>query len=128
MAVAAGNPVYIVGQFDGTVLDCSIWKRIELSTLVAGNIHITLVDYSNFDKKRDYPGTTPIITIPPRSEGNALDELEKRETEYCFDWPGTGEDPNDPDADSSAGIPYYPGNCGVHLTQVSPSLFRGLMI
>jgi len=117
-AVKAGNKVYFVGQFDGTVLDCSIWKRIELPTLTAGNIEITLVDYSNPDNQRSY---FPSIGLRPRAEEGAL---EKRLTGYCFDWPGDGEDANDPDVDPPVGIPYYPGQCGVHLQQVSISVNR----
>lgn len=115
-AVEAGNTVYFVGQFDGTVLDCSIWKRIELQTLLDGGITIKLVDYSNFQNQKDYPGSNSIIPIIPRDEDSVL---EKRGTGYCFDWPGSGEDANDPDADPPVGIGYYPGNCGVHLQQVS---------
>ena len=111
-AVARGQTVYFVGQYDATVLDCSIWKRIELPTLIAGNIDITLVDYSNFGNQKPYPLVGALI---PREEGS----LVPRTTGYCFDWPGTGEDANDPDVDPPYGIPYYPGQCGVHLQQVS---------
>ena len=113
MAVNQGKKVYFVGQWDGTVLDCSIWKRVELQTLLDGNIEITLVDYSNFENQKPFPGTDVDDLI---SDGSTL---KKRLTGYCFDWPGTGDDPNDPDADPPVGNPYYPGNCGVHLTQVS---------
>lgn len=109
-AVEAGNTVYFVGQFDGTVLDCSIWKRIELQTLLDGGINIKLVDYSNFANQKDY------------FDSNVIDPgffLSKRDTGYCFDWPGRGDDANDPDAEPPAGPGYYPGNCGMHLTQVS---------
>ncbi len=120
-AVEAGNTVYFVGQYDGTVLDCSIWKRIELPTLIAGGITIKLVDYSNFQNVKDYP-LPGVLGVR-----DAADALEKRASGYCFDWPGDGEDANDPDADPLVGIPYYPGNCGVHLQQVIlPSLPRSL--
>ena len=113
MAVKAGNKVYFVGQYDGTFLDCSIWKRIELPTLTDGGIEIVLVDYSNFKNQKSYPGTQDIL---PRDEPSGLQERSKG---YCFDWPGDGEDANDPDVDPPYGTPYYPGNCGVHLRQVS---------
>lgn len=112
MAVKKGDKVYFVGQWDGTVLDCSIWKRVELPTLLAGNIEITLVDYSEFSNQKPYPGTGE----NDPSSGGGL-RLNKRLTGYCFDWPGTGEDANDPDVDPPVGIPYYPGSCGVHLIQ-----------
>lgn len=116
-AVEAGKDVYFVGRFDRTVLDCSIWKRIELPTLTDGGINIKLVDYSNFGNQEDYlpPDISPISFR--RDESNVL---EKRETGYCFDWPGSGDDANDPDADAPATIGYYPGACGVHIQQVSP--------
>lgn len=113
-AVEAGKTVYFVGQFDGTVLDCSIWKRIELQTLLDGGISITLVDYSNFANQKDYPGTSSIDSGAP---------FRKRGTGYCFDWPGRGDDANDPDAEPTVGTGYYPGNCGLHLTQVSSALY-----
>lgn len=109
MAVKKGEKVYFVGRWDGTVQDCSIWNRVELPTLLDNNIEIELVDYSNFNNNKQYPGTN-LIDVP---------FITKRLTDYCFDWPGDGEDANDPDVDPSIGIPYYPGNCGVHLTQVS---------
>ena len=102
-AVRAGKPVYFVGKFDGTVRDCSIWKRIELQTLLDGRISITLVDYSNFANHKPYPGKSENISIIFR----------KRDTKYCFDWPG-------PDAPVETS--YYPGNCSLHLTQVSSAL------
>ena len=125
-AVERGETVYFVGQYDATVLDCSIWKRIELPTLTDGGIPITLVDYSNFANQKDYPGTEPIIPFKPRdttglsTRDNIENSLDKRGTGYCFDWPGSQEDANDPDVDPPIGVPYYPGNCGVHLQQVSP--------
>lgn len=112
-AVAAGGTVYFVGKYDGTVLDCSIWKRVELPTLLAGGISIKLVDYSNFANVKDYPALNSIVS---RDVDRALEE---RETGYCFDWPGDGDDANDPDADPTVGTPYYPGSCGMHLQQVS---------
>ena len=114
MAVKNGKKVYFVGLWNADVLPCSIWSRVEMQTLVDGNIEIELVDYSNFDNKKQYPGTD---TIDPFSASG--DKIKKRETGYCFDWPGDGDDANDPDADPPVGTPYYPGNCGVHLTQVS---------
>lgn len=113
-AVAAGNTVYFVGQFDGSVLDCSIWKRVELPTLLAGGIEIKLVDYSNFANVKDY-FSTPDSIFARDMDGT----LEERATGYCFDWPGDGDDANDPDADPPVGTPYYPGACGLHLQQVS---------
>ncbi|KAL9130676.1 MAG: hypothetical protein Q9217_001203 [Psora testacea] len=98
-AVEAGNTVYFVGQFDGTVRDCSIWKRIELPTLRAAGISIKLVDYSNFENQKDYP--PPIEILPLQEEDEVIQLVEP---EYCFDWPGDGEDPNDP----GHFYPYYP--------------------
>ena len=116
-AVKAGGTVYFVGRFDATVAGCSIWSRIELPTLTDGGIQIILVDYSNFANTRDYPvAIAPIIFR--REENQAL---EKRAQDYCFDWQGDREDPADPDSDPQVGLPYYPGNCGVHLQQVSIS-------
>lgn len=115
-AVEAGNEVYFVGKFDRTVLDCSIWKRIELPTLNDGGINIKLVDYSNFGNQEDYYPPDPLGFIFRREESNTL---EKRGTGVCFDWPGSGEDENDPDSDAPVGIGYYPGACGVHIQQVS---------
>ena len=106
-AVAAGNQVYFVGRFDAVVSDCSIWSRIELPTLLAGGIGITLVDYTNFANQKDYP-------VPG---GGFIGK--KRDNQYCFDWIGDQEDPADPDSTPGTGIGYYPGNCGLHLTQVS---------
>ena len=113
-AVKKGDRVYFVGRWDNVVEECSIWKRVELPTLLAGNVEITLVDYSNFENQKPYPGTN--VDVPSSGGRGGLD---KRLTGYCFDWPGTGEDANDPDADPPVGLPYYPGSCGVHLTQVS---------
>lgn len=121
-AVEAGQDVYFVGKFDRTVLDCSIWKRIELPTLNDGGINIKLVDYSNFGNQEDYyPPAPPGFIFRREDDNNAL---EKRGTGVCFDWPGSGEDDNDPDSDAPIGIPYYPGACGVHIQQVSLALPR----
>ena len=119
MAVKKGEKVYFVGQWDGTVLDCSIWKRVEWPTLLDGNIEITLVDYSNFDNKKQYPDFDAIESLA--GGGDGTERIKKRLTGYCFDWPGDGEDVDDPDVDPPIGTPYYPGSCGVHLTQVSYS-------
>ncbi|KAI4129290.1 MAG: hypothetical protein LQ338_002299 [Usnochroma carphineum] len=122
-AVERGDTVYFVGLWDATVLDCSIWKRIELPTLTDGGIDIKLVDYSNLQNQKDYPGTGDVLgPLVPRGNDHTVHgpdgaALEKRGTGYCFDWPGDQEDANDPDADPVVGIPYYPGNCGVHLQQ-----------
>lgn len=122
-AIEAGNTVYFVGRFDASVAACSVWSRIELPTLTAGGIKITLVDYSNFDNKKDYPLDLPNSPIdypgiPPREVHGGL----VRRQDYCFDWQGDHEDPADPDSDPQIGLDYYPGNCGVHLQQVSSSL------
>ena len=122
-AVEKGETVYFVGLANAKVLDCSIWKRIELPTLIDGGISITLVDYSDFENQNDYPGTNIEMFPGGFFKSRALDgddnALAKRETGYCFDWPGSLEDPNDPDADPEVGIGYYPGSCGMHLQQVS---------
>ena len=118
-AVAAGNPVYFVGKFNGEVNSCSIWSRIELPTLLAGGIQITLVDYTNFGNQKPYP--IPDGVLGRRNEAG---NLEKRDDKYCADWQGTEEDPADPDSTPGVGLPYYPGNCGVHVVQVSQSPFR----
>lgn len=99
------------------MLDCSIWKRIELPTLEAAGINIKLIDYSNFANEEDYFPPPPPLTIFHREEST---ELEKRGTGYCYDWPGSGEDDNDPDSDGPIGIRYYPGSCSVHIQQASP--------
>ena len=78
------------------------------------------MDYSNFDNKKQYPGTD--VINPLSGGGDATEKINKRLTGYCFDWPGDGEEANDPDVDPPIGIPYYPGYCGVHLTQVSYSM------
>ena len=113
-AVAAGNPVYFVGKFNGEVNDCSIWSRIELPTLVAGGIQITLVDYTNFANQAPYP-------VPGGALGRrgADSSLVKRTNQYCADWQGDQEDPADPDSTPGVGLDYYPGNCGVHVVQVN---------
>ncbi|KAI4194051.1 MAG: hypothetical protein LQ350_008011 [Teloschistes chrysophthalmus] len=74
--------------------------------------------------QRDYPGTNteniidPIFQPPKkRDQVGYLDQLEKRDTGICFDWPGTGEDANDPDSDPSLDTGYYPGWCRLHLQQ-----------
>ena len=113
-AVAAGNPVYFVGRFDAVVSDCSIWSRIELPTLVAGGIPITLVDYTNFANTKDYPIPSNLQPIIFKKRDDA---------KYCPDWIGDQEDPADPDSTPGTGIGYYPGNCGVHVKQVSPKPF-----
>ncbi|MCJ1423559.1 hypothetical protein MMC29_001443 [Sticta canariensis] len=115
-AVAAGRTVYFVGDYDGTVRDCSIWRRVELPTLLAGGISIKLVDYGNFSNQKDY--TVPDLIISRDVDG----ALEKRETDYCFDWPGDDDDADDPDIDPTFGIPCYSGSCGMHLQQVSRAL------
>lgn len=98
-----------MGKFDGTVNDCSIWSRIELPTLLDGGIgQITLIDYTNFQNRKDYPQLSS--PVKPRDE-SAQD--------YCFDWEGDREDPADPDSEPPIGLPYYPGSCGVHVQQVS---------
>ena len=112
-AVSAGNRVYFVGRFDAVVSDCSIWSRIELPTLVAGGISITLVDYTNFANQKDYP--IPDNLLPDITGGI----FKKRDDKYCPDWLGDQEDPADPDSTPGVGIGYYPGNCGVHVKQVS---------
>lgn len=89
-----------------------------MQTLIDGGItKVTLVDYSNFANKKDYP--LPITNILPREENG---ELQKRQN-YCFDWQGDREDPADPDSDPQVGYDYYPGSCGVHLQQVSLKTF-----
>ncbi|KAL8637643.1 MAG: hypothetical protein Q9228_005103 [Teloschistes exilis] len=115
-AVKAGNTVYFVGRYDATVKACSIWSRIELPTLIAGGISITLVDYSNFDRKKPYPVPDALAPAPIISSREANVGLVKRQ-DYCFDWQGDREDPADPDSDPQIGLDYYPGNCGVHLRQ-----------
>lgn len=104
-AVAKGDRVYFVGNFDGPVYECSVWSRIELPTLVKAGIKITLVDYTNFNNQKDYP--IPIGLLGKRAP-----------TEYCFDWLGDDEDPATPDVGPTLGAPYYAGYCGVHVTQV----------
>ena len=111
-AVAAGQPVYLVGKFDYDVNSCSIWLRIELPTLRAGGIPITLVDYTNFDNKQAY--NAPVIDR--RTQNGSL---EKRAPQgYCFDWQGDQEDPADPDSTPGVGLDYYPGWCLAHVVQV----------
>ena len=107
-AVAAGQTVYFVGDFQATVSACSIWSRIELLTLKDAGIKIILVDYTDFQNKKDYPvDSSPHNTIGARNK------------DYCLDWEGSGEDPADPDSDDPHGPTYYPGSCGVHVRQVS---------
>ena len=110
-AVAANQPVYFVGKFNGDVDPCSIWLRIELPTLVAGGIAITLVDYTNFANQKAYPA--PVIDRRTQNGG-----LEKRAQDYCFDWQGDREDPADPDSTPGVGLDYYPGWCVAHVVQV----------
>lgn len=128
-AVEAGNEVFFIGQRDDEVLDCSIWKRIELPTLIAGNISITLVDV-NWGTTRDYfappdPPTPDFIetTDPPSPDGIERRALEKRRTRFCFDWNGKDQDENDPgvtyDNEPPPGQNYYEGTCRLHLWQVS---------
>ena len=116
-AVKAGNKVYFVGRFDAVVADCSIWSRIELPTLVAGGIPITLVDYTNFANQKDYPIPDNLLV----GDGGIF---KKRNSQYCHDWLGNEEDPADPDSTPGVGIGYYPGNCGVHVKQVSQCSYR----
>ena len=118
-AVAAGNPVYFVGKFNGEVNDCSIWSRIELPTLVTGGIQITLVDYTNFANQAPYPVPGGVL-----GRRDADSSLVKRDNQYCADWQGDQEDPADPDSTPGVGLDYYPGNCGVHVVQVSQSYSR----
>lgn len=53
--------------------------------------------------------------LESRSDSNTT--LDKRDDGVCLDWPGPNEDANDPDADPTVGILYYPGACGVHIIQ-----------
>lgn len=110
-AVKAGKPVYFVGKFNGDVNSCSIWLRIELRTLAAAGIQITLVDYTNFANQKAYPA--PVIDRRTQSGG-----LEKRAQDYCFDWQGDREDPADPNSTPGVGLDYYPGWCVAHVVQV----------
>ena len=112
-AVAAGNPVYFVGRYDGVVNSCSVWVRIELPTLLAGGIDITLVDYTNPSNQMPYPA-------PVLGRRDEIGGVDKRAPDYCFDWQGDGEDPTDPDSTPSIGLDYYPGWCVAHVVQVSP--------
>lgn len=108
-AVAAGKPVYLVGKFDGDVNSCSIWVRIELPTLMAGGIPITLVDYTNFANQKPYQAPVMDRRTP---KGGASPQ------DYCFDWEGDQEDPADPDSTPGVGLGYYPGACVAHVVQV----------
>lgn len=117
-AVKAGADIYFVGKFDASFNECSIWSRIELQTLIDGGItKVTLVDYSNPANHKDYP--LPISDILPREEDGML----RKRQNYCFDWQGDREDPADPESDPLIRLDYYPGNCGIHLQQVSLNLF-----
>lgn len=110
-AVAAGKPVYFVGKFNYDITPCSIWLRIELPTLMAAGIPITLVDYTNFANQQAYQASL----INTRTQNGSL---EKRAPVACFDWQGDQEDPANPDSTPGVGLDYYPGWCVAHVIQV----------
>lgn len=107
LADKASGEVFFVGRWDLAVDNCRIWARVEYQSLLDNPdvTKITLVDYSNFDNKKDYPG------LP--------NQKVKRGNRYCFDWDGDREDPLGQPSDPGLDIGYYPGNCGVHVVQVS---------
>lgn len=109
-AVTAGSTVYFVGNYDDTARDCSIWRRVELPTLLAGGISIKLVDYSSFANLKDYTVSDSIISLYVHGA------LEKRETGYCLNRPGDDDGADAPDVDPTV------GSCGMHLQQVSRAL------
>ncbi|KAL8662031.1 MAG: hypothetical protein Q9202_005085 [Teloschistes flavicans] len=95
-------------------------SRIKLPTLIAGDIKITLIDYSNFDNKKDYPLDLPNIypgILPRKVHGGLL-----RRQDYYFDWQGDREDPADPDSNPQIRLDYYSRNYRVHLQQVRSGL------
>ena len=103
----ASGEVFFVGKYNNEIDLCRVWARVEYPSLLENPqvTKITLVDYCNFENKKTYPGL-PKQTIKL-----------KRSDDYCFDWEGDTEDPLGPDP--QVGIGYYPGNCGVHVVQVS---------
>lgn len=106
LADKASGEVFFVGRWDLAVDSCRVWARVEYQSLLNNPdvTKITLVDYSNFDNKKDYPG------LP--------NQKVKRGNGYCFDWDGDREDPLGQPSDPGLDIGYYPGNCGVHVVQV----------
>lgn len=124
-AEKASGEVFFVGMWNLEVDRCRVWGRIEYPSLLA-NPHVTkvtLVDYSNFANKRDYPGIPgqnshrpkPVFPVGAMSIPGGPD------IDFCFDWEGDQEDPLDPASDPQLDVGYYPGNCGVHVVQVSQS-------
>lgn len=108
LADEASGEVFFVGRWDLAVDKCRVWARVEYPSLLANPqvTKITLVDYSNFDQKKEYPG------LPEQSV------KVKRDDGYCFDWDGDREDPLGQPSDPELGTGYYPGSCGVHVVQV----------
>ncbi|KAL8626650.1 hypothetical protein Q9189_007654 [Teloschistes chrysophthalmus] len=64
-AVEKGETVFFVGTWDAQVRDCSIWNTIELPTLKAAGIPVTLVDYAISRTRGITQGPIPrILSIP----------------------------------------------------------------
>lgn len=124
MAEKASGNVYVVAPFNFVIDDCRVWSRIEFPTLKENtNVDtVTLVDYTDFSNtkvvwtKIELRSSEANAEIEKRSA--ALAQLQKRDTAFCLDWNGYGDDPNDPDSDvDGPATPYEPGSCGVHITQ-----------
>lgn len=106
----ASGEVFFVSVYNNKIDLCRVWARVEYSSLLDNPqvTKITLVDYTNFQNQKRYPGLPQQNSKVKRSNG------------YCFDWEGDAEDPIGPPTDPQLDIGYYPGNCGVHVVQVSP--------
>jgi len=116
-AEKSSGDVYFVSIWSGSSIDeCRVWNRVEYPALT-GNSDVTsiiLVDYSN--SKNQKVIWTPSGVLKPRDLADESHALASRSVSQCFDWDGTGEDPADPDK-SAAAEGFYPGWCGVHVTQ-----------
>lgn len=117
-AEKASGDVYLVSTWNYQLIDaCRVWTRIEYPTLQQNTAvtSVILVDYTNWANQktifvRDDDSSAPLIK-------RGSNDIEKRSDGYCFDWDRYGDDPADPDGDGNADIGYYPGYCGVHITQ-----------
>lgn len=83
--------VYVVAPFNEEIAACRVWNRIEFPTL-QDNTKVTkvvLVDYTNFANTKVILGNAKSRSLPR----DPAMMFNKRQDAVCYDWDGTGEDP-----------------------------------